>query len=96
MIDFIEAFGSSKTFEVGASITVKFSHDVNKPPVVARQDLQRVLSLAPKEIAMSGHVGHWRDSRTLVIFFPRVEKRTGSPIHADELLITFKVPEGWQ
>lgn len=95
MVVSVDAFGeSNNTFGLGASITVKFSHDVNKPPVLMRSDLQRVLSLEPKEIAMSGHVGLWKDNKTLVIIFPRVEKREGSPINVDELRILFKPPNG--
>jgi hypothetical protein len=84
----------SGIFRAGVTISIRFSHNVNKPPVLSRADLQRVLSFKPSEVSKSGHVGVWRDNRMLVIYFPRVAEQNESSVNVSHIMFTFIEHEG--
>ena len=89
------AFGSGmKTFGSGSRVTIKFSHDTNRPPVLRPDDIQNVLQLSPPVLMTNVHVAFWTDPRTLVIYYPVVTGDYKPAVTVDQLTIKFATPSG--
>jgi hypothetical protein len=86
----IEAFGNGlTTLDSGSRITIKFSHDTNRPAVLRAKDLHHVLQLSPSTLMSNFHMAFWTDPRTLVIYYPAVIDLKPS-VAADDLTVIFR------
>ena len=76
----------------GSSLSIRFSHDTNMPPVLRRADLRRVLTLNPPSLANTSHMAIWTEPHTLSVIFPAMS-RDGS-MNLTQVLVSFKSLSG--
>ena len=76
----LESFGVA-----GSSIVVHFSQETNKPGLLGKTRLSRVLSITGIDAERSDVIAEWRDDQTLVLLFPKLP----SGMIAEDLSVAF-------
>ena len=78
----------------GSSLHIRFSHDTNMPPVLAKPHLHKVLTLSPRSLHVAPTVAAWKDNRTLVVLFPTLIAGDNGEVAGNNVTVSFVEPPG--
>lgn len=73
----------------GSSLHIRFSHNTNMPPVLARSDLHEIVKLSPLTLHEARTVAAWQDNRTLVVLFPTLEASMKDGVTDNNVTVSF-------